>query len=381
MVAVFIANLITPSFADTFGITTSDSDILKKIKATLDTIATNTLGIKNTQTSQELFRLQQSYLPAPDDGKIIAANAGLINNLSFAQQTIEQASLNAASQLLGLQNSSSIASTYVTREAGDNSSNADPNNANGTYYNTPSKYDMSFSLNALLGTTHYQFTMPDGKTPLTLDQATITNNPSAVTNLNDYAANYIVYISNGDNPVVTNLNYASQIANCGIKYSNTDSRCTMNNVQNTPAAQAYRLAYREFTTFKTTALDTLYRLYYERMPIKGLGRQAGIPGADNASIMQVDEYMAMHRLQPTWYQQEAQMPPATVAREALNVLSEIRYEAFEQRLEMERMNAMLAALLLASANSSAQLVNNTKQTAINDFAPSAPPVTAPKHGN
>jgi phage terminase small subunit len=126
----------------------------------------------------------------------------------------------------------------------------------------------------------------------------------------------------------------------------------MNKLQNNAAYRAYQLAVRSYITSQSVGIDNLYHLLSERIIQPNLGKQAGLYNSkgqpiNDASPLQVREYLATRRTgSPQWYEDMAKASPATVSRESLFVLAEMRQELFTLQQQNER---LLAALLLMGA--------------------------------
>lgn len=127
-------------------------------------------------------------------------------------------------------------------------------------------------------------------------------------------------------------------------------------------ALTYLAAIRSYAAAQSVGLRNLYQLYAERLIVPGLGEKAGVLDANkkpvaDASPLQVAEYGAKRRVTDTeWYKQMEKASPATISRETLYVLAEIRLELYKQRLATENLNAVMSAMELQS-NSSASKFN------------------------
>lgn len=167
-------------------------------------------------------------------------------------------------------------------------------------------------------------------------------------------------------PDTKEANYAQNFINVLIDLDNTPKNLKFIAFSSLTNPQAnYLTALGSFIAAQSVALNNLYDMFAKRMVIKGLGTNVGMvrlyqmdvndggtvgtPIAD-ASPMQVDEYMANRRIMnPKWYADMEAAPHATVSRETLYVLAEIRQEMFQQRMMMEKMTANIAAFQLQQA--------------------------------
>ncbi len=129
-----------------------------------------------------------------------------------------------------------------------------------------------------------------------------------------------------------------------------------------PQAQNYLTRLATYTATQSIALNNLTKMYAERVQQSGLGDQVGMVkltsdappsnvsvGApvDTASPLQVEEYLAARRVKNgAWYAEMEKAAPASVQREMLYVLAEMRYEMFQQRLMFEQMLATISAAQL-----------------------------------
>lgn len=161
-------------------------------------------------------------------------------------------------------------------------------------------------------------------------------------------------------------NYAQNFINVLIDLDNTPKNLKFIAFSSLTNPQAnYLTALGSFIAAQSVALNNLYDMFAKRMVVSGLGRNVGMvrlyPTDENdqgpigaaiadASPMQVDEYMANRRIMnPKWYADMETAPHATVSRETLYVLAEIRQEMFQQRMMMEKMTANIAAFQLQQA--------------------------------
>gem|GEM_PF-4036906 len=134
-----------------------------------------------------------------------------------------------------------------------------------------------------------------------------------------------------------------------------------------------------YAAAQSTGLNVLNYLLQERIiPSTGnsgfadalsnqlYNQTTGLNPATPMSPLQLDEYMATRRVaNGQWYQATQNATPGQLSRENLNLLAEIRYEMYEQRLQMEQMNATMAVLQLTLTQAMLRpLLDKARKTAI-----------------
>ena len=166
------------------------------------------------------------------------------------------------------------------------------------------------------------------------------------------AAHYVGFISGMASPFVV------------FDPSDYQNLVNSSGLQN-PAVESYRAAVRSYLAQLSMGTDNMLYLFSQRVPQPGLGSLAGY-STSNQSLAQIDEKMAMHRIgSPQWYTDMEQSPPATVARETLYTLAEMRYEMYQERQLQERLLATMTTILLQNTQSVAGGLH-TKQSGITD---------------
>jgi len=153
-----------------------------------------------------------------------------------------------------------------------------------------------------------------------------------------------------------------------------------------PEVQKYFVAMRRYVSFVSVALSNFNYLYSQRqaLPTNKVIQQGGvIPGFSTAqnlppqfqkqvSRLALDRWMATRRLvwnkadngslKNSWYNKIEQATPATLQRENVLLLAEIRYELFKMRMVQERTLATMSAIELENAKnmkfSITQLISN-----------------------
>jgi len=123
-----------------------------------------------------------------------------------------------------------------------------------------------------------------------------------------------------------------------------------------PTKRNYLLALSNYVASQSIAINNLYRMYAQRVVQPGLGTQAGLiqltgknagQPIPNASQLQVERFLANKRvLNPQWYADMEKASPATLQREMLYVLAEMRNELFSKRMEMQALSLQVSALSL-----------------------------------
>ncbi|MGB6976557.1 MAG: hypothetical protein WBE18_03780 [Gammaproteobacteria bacterium] len=157
-------------------------------------------------------------------------------------------------------------------------------------------------------------------------------------------------------------------------------------LQNNAIYRTFQLALRSYVTNQSVGLDNLFHLLAERIVQPNLGKQAGLYNSNgqpinDASPLQVREYLATRRTtSPRWYEDMAKASPATVSRESLFVLAEMRQELFNLQQQNDRLLATMSLLgvqLSASGKSNLQRLQQETQAEINRIKgiPPATPTT------
>jgi hypothetical protein len=105
---------------------------------------------------------------------------------------------------------------------------------------------------------------------------------------------------------------------------------------------AYIMALRSYVATQSIGISNLYKSYSDRVRITGLGNRAGMKTGNtpvpDASVLEVEDYAAKKRVtDPNWYKAMETATPATIEREMLYVLAEMRLELYKNRLALERL--------------------------------------------
>ncbi len=225
--------------------------------------------------------------------------------------------------------------------------------------------DKNFNANSLLGPLVYKFGANSGNdlnyflttTKSQLPRTVVNYKREEYTGTTETSQNAQVQIPL---PVDHAMNYIYYLSGVPFQtlsiFSNFGSGISFSDLEKIGAYKDYRLAVRNYAALRSLALTTLYHSYFERVPVKNLAKRAGIPQSEDsmypyASQLQVEHYNATRRLSPQWYSKMAAAPPATIMREQLYLMAEMRYAQYQQSMEIEQQNDLLAALLLTTANS------------------------------
>lgn len=164
------------------------------------------------------------------------------------------------------------------------------------------------------------------------------------------AEHFIKYLSNQYYPAPL-VDFSKIIAQ-----SNLDKAFQITSVQQ------YLYTLREMVASYSVGMSDLYYLYHQRIPTdteKLLGSKfqsitkSNLPKGmqKEASPLALEQWMAEHRLTsydpntsvPPWLKAMENATPATLQRETVYLLAEIRYEMFQDRMVQERILATLAA--------------------------------------
>jgi len=98
---------------------------------------------------------------------------------------------------------------------------------------------------------------------------------------------------------------------------------------------AYLNALGVYYAGQSVGLNAFYMLYNERVPRQDL---------QNESVLSYDENQILRRMQPAWIKLVSQMTAIDVLRESLYTHAEQNYEMFEIRMQLEQLNATMAAM-------------------------------------
>lgn len=123
----------------------------------------------------------------------------------------------------------------------------------------------------------------------------------------------------------------------------------------------YMAVLANYAAGTSVGLSALYDMAAKRYPqqkIKDM-KLTNVKGDSIESVAQLERHMAERRaLSPEWYATMAAATPATVERETLFLLAELRLQAYRNQQQQERILATLAAIHLATM----QTVGNTMLT-------------------
>jgi hypothetical protein len=111
----------------------------------------------------------------------------------------------------------------------------------------------------------------------------------------------------------------------------------------------YLMAMRSYAAAQSIGISNFYKSFSDRVRLTGLGKQARMSNDNNApaSVLEVEEFAAKKRVtDPEWYKAMETATPATIERETLYVLAEMRLEMYKNRLALERLILTNSAILM-----------------------------------
>lgn len=313
----------------------------------------NNLGAIDTNTQWNLSNTNS--VPMQN----LAANSNWITNTLFGQATLQ--SVNASV-------SSSTASpiSYLYSRAF----------ATGLGITNPLSYDTISSVNAKGSTNPADLAMDFDNfiSPLNYSNANAAGGNNAATNpfggtnfpngsQQEQANNFVTFITYGMSPFLGfgPADFASPPSGSILDESSTPAN------QPDKAHLDYLNNLRQYLAYQSIGLSNMREMFNRRVVIAGLGTQGGITQKGqtqaDASQLQLEHFMAYHRLDPnytvtltsgsqpvTWHAAMEQAQPKVVARETLYVLAEINYQLFLMRQQQERMLATHTANLMMSTD-------------------------------
>ncbi len=121
----------------------------------------------------------------------------------------------------------------------------------------------------------------------------------------------------------------------------------------------YLTAVRSLNAAQSVGINNLYQIYADRVRIAGLGGKVGLSSDPNASasVTEVDQFSASRRVTSmdsantrSWYAQMETASPATIEREMLYILAEMRLEMYKNRQALERLIAVTSVMQLQMTN-------------------------------
>lgn len=167
-----------------------------------------------------------------------------------------------------------------------------------------------------------------------------------------YAKLYIDYFANYKPQLAKDLR---DIRGAVMHIANkTDDKATAKDLyqqlwRNDPEIVKKMYTVRSRIAARSVALNNLYKLYGERKRIKGAGNKAGMD-QENASPLEIKKHMADKRAgNPEWYKEMSEASPATVNREMLFVMAEMRQQMFQLHMDNERIISALSVMDIAQA--------------------------------
>ncbi|AIT64073.1 hypothetical protein [Coxiella burnetii] len=179
------------------------------------------------------------------------------------------------------------------------------------------------------------------------------------------ATTYLQYLTKPYQSLTDNIHFSELKDNLN-KLSAEKRADKLKSFLNNPAYQKFQLAVRSLIATKSIAIDNFNTLLNERVPVKGLGAEVGMPDDPHlpkgyASPLQVENYIANQRINsPDWFKQMKTASPAVVAREQVLILAEIESQLERNHLDNERLLATLSLMALqGTKNSEMELQTNT----------------------
>jgi hypothetical protein len=357
---ILVKSLIASALSSAIALSpvVSQADTLEEIKQVLE-------NIYSRQENNELYRQKQNYKTSPDAGATVAGNASQVSQQNKVKQAVTEKTIaiiknaldNTQTNRKTKQDMSNLPAADTPNEMLTASTSLFERIRGGSNERQQQKTrgNFRFNLNTLLGSNYYQY----GDKMITLDELDLDT--PTYQSLADYAMQFILFVSGEANPEAS-MNY-EDIAKSASK--------TVEEIYNIDEVRDYRLKLRKYIAAKATGLNNLLDMYYQRVPIASLGLEAGIPQAKNkihpnASLAQVEEYNATRRLDPSWYEEMAKAPPATIQREFLFLMAEMRHEQYLQRKQNEQLLATLSVMLMQQADQASSLepLSRTKEKAI-----------------
>lgn len=283
-------------------------------------------SVANAQAKLELAK-QMLYQPTPEIGSTVAANTNQQsnNNESELANTV-------TNKLVGNSDSSDMLINFILLPGSD----YQPSNETINIYGKDkpklsNPNNMAFNFDALMSPATMAMASPE-------QQASADNSSQL--------ANYYTNLLSGTDSLSVKIASNKQVL--------LDNKLLY-----------YLVNLRQYVAQQSLGISNLNYVLNERKPIQNLAVKAGLPDRDknpNASPAQIDEYMAKKRAtNSNWYLSMETAAPATVARETLYVLAEMRYEMYRNRLLQERILATLAAMQLNQLKPNADGLAQLKQ--------------------
>ena len=168
-----------------------------------------------------------------------------------------------------------------------------------------------------------------------------------------------------DNAMITVNNFINTLSLAGVNFQQgyNKQRFLQYIKDNNQKGLQYLASMGAYAAGVSVGLSSLYQMAAKRYPQTSI---TNLQIKDNSgqqiqSKAQLERYLAERRVtSPDWYATMAAATPATVARETLFLLAEMRLQQYESQLQQERILATLAAIHL-SANQSIGAYTLTSQ--------------------
>lgn len=147
-------------------------------------------------------------------------------------------------------------------------------------------------------------------------------------------------------------NFISTLTLVGTNFQQGANEANLKAIRdgNDPNGKEYLALMGAYAAGISVGLSTFYDIAAKRYPqdsIKSLGLK-DMHGNDIQSSQQLERYLAERRaLSPTWYNTMAAAAPATVQRELLYLMAEMRLQEYHNQQTQEKILATLAAIHVA----------------------------------
>jgi hypothetical protein len=137
---------------------------------------------------------------------------------------------------------------------------------------------------------------------------------------------------------------------------------------NNPSVLAYQDGLGVITALQSNPQMVLNKALARRTVQQGLGKASNMPIPD-ASLLQVQEYIATAALSPEWYKTMSTANPADIQKQMVFMMANMQAQMLLQLEQMEQMNITLALIQSQNLNGANQdWLDKLKTTALNSVA-------------
>ncbi|MFT3741636.1 MAG: hypothetical protein QM752_03040 [Gammaproteobacteria bacterium] len=281
------------------------------LKDVVDSIQNLQKGMLNWVNATATMYLNLLYEENPSYPITVAANSTVPNAGDKASNKARELSLPQIKEALTRQNEERRKTILALIEASDNPSSTSPATATRKKGKGTAAGDANFDIASLLSPVSYSD-----------DEA------------KKQALGFVEFITSLVDPV----------SDINLTLLTDSQRATL---QNSAVGRDYIRSVRALVTARSVPVDNLIRIYTERLPQEGLGKEAGMPQAD-ASPLEVNRFIATRRADNVddWYQTMATASSTTLQRETLNILAEIERQNYQAHLQNEQILATLSVMAL-----------------------------------